>query len=301
MLDEDQRRKLSQILYKVGDMGFRRRVIAILDSLDLQDDDQVLDCGCGEGYYTMVISELYPRVRIVALDHDPEILGKAKKWLEKRKNIKFVLAEWNPQKPNDLPFPSGKFDKAILSEVIEHLENDFGAVKEMKRILKKDGLLAITVPAANYPFFWDPLNFIREHLGLGHFSSANQFLGGIWSWNHLRLYTPMMLSTVIKKAGLKELEMKPILRFVLPFNYWLLFLGKRLYTVLPVPEVVAKSMEKFEWQDDKSSSSMLTKVLKLPLILIDSLNDYFPGTLKNRHMCLFVITKKTEPVKSFLR
>ncbi len=292
MLTINQKQKLNSILSRVGDMGFRRRVVEIIDSLDIHDGDQVLDCGCGEGFYTMALSELYPKAKITALDHDSFILNRAKQWLGSRKNIKFILAEWNPRKPNNLPFPSNKFDKAILSEVIEHLVDDVGALKEIRRVLKPGGLLAVTVPSARYPFFWDPLNFIREHLDLGHFSGANQLLGGIWSWNHLRLYTPNMLSLVIRRSGLKELDMKPILRFVLPFNYWLLFLGKRLYTTLPIPKVVARSMEKFEWQDQQSSSSLITTILKSPLAAIDKLNEIFPGNLKNRHMCLFALTKK---------
>jgi 2-polyprenyl-3-methyl-5-hydroxy-6-metoxy-1,4-benzoquinol methylase len=46
----------------------------------------------------------------------------------------------------DLPFEENHFDLVISSEVIEHTEDPYLAVKEFYRVLKPGGILALTVP-----------------------------------------------------------------------------------------------------------------------------------------------------------
>ena len=45
-----------------------------------------------------------------------------------------------------LPFPDGSFDVVIISEVLEHIPDDRGAIAEMVRVLRPGGRLAVTVP-----------------------------------------------------------------------------------------------------------------------------------------------------------
>ena len=288
MISAEQKKTLEKILVRVGDMGFRRRVIDIVNGLNLKGKEKVLDCGCGEGFYTLVLSQLYPDLKIVAFDHDKEILTKAKAWIGERKNVEWLSSEIE----DGLPFKSGEFDRVIFSEVLEHLTDDVGALKEVARLIKKGGFVVITVPSANYPFLWDPVNFLREKLGWGHFSGSNQFWGGVWSWNHLRLYTPESLEKLIKDSGLKVEGMKANVRFCLPFNYWMLFVGKRLVNWIPLPKTVSKSLEKFEWQDEDTTSGGIANLLKAPVLWVDSLNDKWPARLDRRHLSLFAVARK---------
>jgi SAM-dependent methyltransferase len=46
-----------------------------------------------------------------------------------------------------LPFKDAAFDKIICSEVLEHLADDGQGIREMRRVLKDDGALAISVPS----------------------------------------------------------------------------------------------------------------------------------------------------------
>lgn len=52
----------------------------------------------------------------------------------------------------ELPFEDKTFDVAYLHEVIEHLDNPKKALKEIRRILKDDGILHITTPNSQYLF-----------------------------------------------------------------------------------------------------------------------------------------------------
>ena len=45
-----------------------------------------------------------------------------------------------------LPFPDGAFDRVIASEVFEHIPDDAGAMREVVRVTRPGGRIAVTVP-----------------------------------------------------------------------------------------------------------------------------------------------------------
>ena len=47
----------------------------------------------------------------------------------------------------DLPFGDESFDGVVLGEVLEHVEDDRAALAEVARVLRRDGVLAASVPA----------------------------------------------------------------------------------------------------------------------------------------------------------
>ena len=262
---------LDKMLSKVGDLGFKRRVTTLHDYLDVKDGDNVLDCGCGEGFYTMVFSELYD-VHITAFDHGADLLEKAATWTSNKNNIEFV----NGDISNGLPFEDCSFDKIIFSEVLEHLDRDRDAMKEIYRVLKPGSIVGLTVPNENYPFLWDPLNWLREGSGLGHFNPKNTVLGGVWSYDHKRLYSPDNIRRLAEDTGFKVLKMDAVTHYCFPFNYYILRLGKLFYTVLPVPNNTKEAMEKFEWKKDAPSNkpSLLGTIFNI-FKWIDSKNNNY--------------------------
>lgn len=272
-LDKNISKKLDKILSKAGDLSFKRRVISIIKYLDIKKGDVVLDAGCGEGFYTMILSQLYD-CKIYAIDHDDEILNLAKSHINDNYIGKVVFSKENIYKLN---FKDNFFDKIICSEVIEHLPDEKPALKELYRVLKKEGKVIFTVPSENYPFFWDPLNKIRYWLNLGHFSSYNRILGGVWSWGHYRLYTPNKLKNILENNKFKTLHLEVQTRYGLPFNLLLLNLGKLFYTKLPVPKDIKQSMEKFDYAKSKSSSnSIFSKLIGYifnMFLWVDSFNN----------------------------
>lgn len=265
-------RKLDKMLSKVGDTYFRRCITTIFKNLKVKDSDLVLDAGCGEGFYILLLASLY-KCKIVGFDNDSKILKAAKKRTSGLTNItldKYTIL--------NLPYKDNSFDKIICSEVIEHINNDKKAISELYRVLKPKGTIVVTVPRSNYPLFWDPINKIRGYLRLGHFDPKNKYLGGMWSYDHKRLYSCDQIENLLKKQGFIIKKVQPLTRYSLPFNILILNLGKTFYTQLPVSETVKKSMEKFDWdKDDKNKSFSLTAWLigkfKTLIFWIDTFNE----------------------------
>src|ERR1039458_9688407 len=60
-----------------------------------------------------------------------------------------------------MPFESASFDLAVSLDVIEHLEDDLGALKELRRVVAPGGRLLVTVPA--YQWLWSGHDEINHH------------------------------------------------------------------------------------------------------------------------------------------
>jgi SAM-dependent methyltransferase len=63
-----------------------------------------------------------------------------------------------------IPYEDGRFDVVYCDQVLEHLLNPLSAVKEMKRVLRKDGLLVVNVPTPSHPRFWEDYTHVRPYL-----------------------------------------------------------------------------------------------------------------------------------------
>ena len=87
-----------------------------------------------------------------------------------------------------LPFPDGCFDAVITSEVLEHIPDDTGAIAELRRVLRRGGVLAATVPS------WLPekINWM-----LSDDYHAPAAVGG-----HVRIYSATELKAKLRAAGL---------------------------------------------------------------------------------------------------
>jgi len=60
-----------------------------------------------------------------------------------------------------LPFGNGTFDIVTALDVLEHTDDDLQALREIRRVTRKDGLLLATVPA--YGFLWSEHDEALKH------------------------------------------------------------------------------------------------------------------------------------------
>jgi ubiquinone/menaquinone biosynthesis C-methylase UbiE len=118
-----------------GRMRWKRRV-EMLSSV-VKEVDQVLELGCGTGYFTRELVKL--NIQVTAIDISPELIEEAKKTIPNG-NVLFQI-----QNAYQMDFKDHTFDAVIGSSVLHHLEID-KAMAEIYRVLKPGGFLAFTEP-----------------------------------------------------------------------------------------------------------------------------------------------------------
>jgi ubiquinone/menaquinone biosynthesis C-methylase UbiE len=125
--------------------GYRDSVANYLRSLDLKldSDSLVLDAGCGTGLVTLALYNAgYRPQKTVALDLSFNSLLVAQEQFEKDKEVQDKNVEAVQGNLLSLPFPDGKFDAILTCGALEYVPLDAG-MREMARVLKKDGILIL--------------------------------------------------------------------------------------------------------------------------------------------------------------
>jgi len=114
------------------------RLKKIIKASQIDENNSVLDLGCGEGF---LISFLPKVRRVVGIDISQVALKRAREILRNKPDVQL---KWGDAQ--NLDFPNESFDKIICSETLEHLPGPKKAMEEIHRLLKKNGLAVICVP-----------------------------------------------------------------------------------------------------------------------------------------------------------
>jgi 2-polyprenyl-3-methyl-5-hydroxy-6-metoxy-1,4-benzoquinol methylase len=224
-------------------MAFKRRAPLLLEYLELRPADRVLDCGCGMGFYLKALGVLGQSARF-GLDSDTQPLHFAQQELKDHTALVQgdILA---------LPYADSSFDKIIMAEVLEHLEDDLQGAREVWRLLRAGGIVAVSVPHSDYPFWWDPINRTLETLFDHPIRSGP--LAGIWA-NHRRLYRPGEVIEVLRKAGFSVEDVQEHTHYCFPFVHNIVYgLGKPLIEHGLLPEFLSRSADRFRSEENKGS------------------------------------------------
>lgn len=233
-----------------ADMAFKKRVQTIFEWINPRDDSVILDCACGRGFYLNMFRYV-SKCKLVGLELDWPVIEKAKRNVGHLPNL--LLTNANIYQ---LPYPDNTFDGVILSEILEHVDRDVDGLKEVYRVLKPGGVVAITVPNANYPFWWDPINKSLETLFHSHIGSGP--LAGIWA-NHVRLYTPDQLRSAVVDAGFSVDEERAFTHYSFPFIHNLVYgLGKPLLESGALPQSMADAADRTSF--DRNDGSLLNPI-----------------------------------------
>ncbi|QQS39301.1 class I SAM-dependent methyltransferase [Candidatus Woesebacteria bacterium] len=111
--------------------------VRILYTLDL--GTPILDAPCGDGYVLMHLP-----MGSIGIDIDKHQAGIAQKRAPKSK---VVVGDMEKMK-----FTRNYFTAVITAEFFEHVPDASGYIRELWRVLKKDGLFVVTVPKCH--FLW---------------------------------------------------------------------------------------------------------------------------------------------------
>jgi SAM-dependent methyltransferase len=128
----------------------RRSVLErVIDDLRLPARARILDAGCGSGR-NMVEFARHGSVTGIELSATSVGLARAR-----------GAGEVVEGSVLDMPFEPAAFEMAASLDVIEHLQDDLQALRELRRVVVPGGALLVTVPA--YQWLWSGHDEINHH------------------------------------------------------------------------------------------------------------------------------------------
>lgn len=109
----------------------------IIEKMGLRKHDIVADLGAGNGYFTLPVAK-YTEKTVYAVDIEPKMLELLRNRAdhEQMDNILEMTAQLD-----NTPIHDQSIDKVLVSQVIHEVPNLENALKEIKRILKPNGIL----------------------------------------------------------------------------------------------------------------------------------------------------------------
>jgi len=116
------------------------------------DASTFLEIGCGTGFFLQRVGEAFPSLRLTATDLFAEALAEAGKRVSR---AALVRAD-----ARHVPFHD-RFDVVAALDVLEHIDDDRGALAEMFRSTRAGGGVIITVP--QHPWLWSSTDVHALH------------------------------------------------------------------------------------------------------------------------------------------
>jgi spore maturation protein CgeB/tetratricopeptide (TPR) repeat protein len=148
-----------------------------------EDANCILEVGCAEG---MTGNELKkrPGVFVAGIENNEIAAEMARKVLDD------VIT--GDVECMDIPYSPSAFDCIIFADVLEHLVNPLDVLKNMSKLLKKDGTVIMSIP--NVQFYG-----VVHQLIEGNWTYQKE---GILDETHLRFFTFKEIEKLVKEAGL---------------------------------------------------------------------------------------------------
>lgn len=142
--------------------GRVRICLELINNVNLKDE-VLVDVGCSFGWLEKEVVKFDPE-KIIGIDPDKNALAFAQKSVPN--------AEFLEGSAINIPILDSTADVVILFDVIEHVSKnkELVVLKEISRILKRDGILLFSTPNAN---FWSNLFDIAWYFGHRHYSEEH--------------------------------------------------------------------------------------------------------------------------------
>lgn len=111
---------------------------------------RVLDLGCGDG----AIGRYKPHGTLVyGLDSNQEALAQA------RENE--IVQAWDLDSPGPIPFSDSYFDAVVAKDILEHLQQPWRTMMEIKRVIRPGGIVLASVICERGRCTWSDYTHVR--------------------------------------------------------------------------------------------------------------------------------------------
>jgi ubiquinone/menaquinone biosynthesis C-methylase UbiE len=163
---------------------------AMLDRLPpISTASTILDLGCSTGYLLEDLARTHPEATLVGVDLVAAGLRKAHEAVPAARLLRADACE--------LPLADRTIDAIVSANLLEHVPEDRRALTEMARVLRREGIAVVVVPASP-----------------GTYDYYDRFLG------HQRRYARGELAAKARDAGLEPLEDCHVGSLIFP-AFWL--------------------------------------------------------------------------------
>ena len=138
----------SVVVAPILESEFRRKLQPpekLTESLGIEFGITVIELGCGPGVYTTAFAKTIGNDnKLYAVDFKPEMIDRLKRKLEEPEYKDVRNIETKVASAYELPFQDESIDLVIMVGVLPEIPDKGKALKEIHRILKPNGSLAIS-------------------------------------------------------------------------------------------------------------------------------------------------------------
>lgn len=168
----------------ISDDDFTYGTLLFLLKKYIKSKINILDIGCGVGSVDFYLASLENNVTGIDISNRAiKVANDTLKTMTFSKNLRFKVFNF-PKK-----LPNGKYNAIICSEVLEHLNDDNLAVRQMTKLLIHNGLVIASSPSLNAPLY-----------KLGLLNNFDRNVG------HVRRYSTVSFTNLFKNSGFKIIE-----------------------------------------------------------------------------------------------
>ena len=126
----------------------------IIERSGIEQGMTVMDLGCGSGAFTTFVARAVgEQGKVYAVDIQPAMLQQLEHKLARAENQDIINVELKQASAYDLPFDDESVDLVYIVTVLQEIPDRGRALREIRRILKPGGILAVTefLPDPDYP------------------------------------------------------------------------------------------------------------------------------------------------------
>jgi SAM-dependent methyltransferase len=171
------------------DLASRQDALAQVRTYVPSSSATILEVGCSSGYLLHDLRRTFPEATLLGADVVSGPLQRLARELPEVPLFRFDLVT--------CPLPSESIDAVVMLNVLEHIADDAGALRQVRRILKPGGVVVIEVPAG--PHLFDDYDRVLKHF---------------------RRYRMRDLQRVLEQADLKVVRRSHLGALLYPMFVW---------------------------------------------------------------------------------
>jgi ubiquinone/menaquinone biosynthesis C-methylase UbiE len=120
-----------------------RMIRALWPEAEPTEGEEIIEMGCGPGFYSCGLAERFPKTSVLGVDRSPSQINWAR---EKVLELRLTNCRFESDNVLDLSYPDSSFDVLIASRLFTVLPDRRRAVAEMHRVLRPGGRCFIAEP-----------------------------------------------------------------------------------------------------------------------------------------------------------